>query len=188
MREDQNIEFKQSWRDEYFISGHLPQDWGVKQLLEKHSSDPFNPAVANVFFRTGMIEAWGRGIEHIIDVCHDANIPVPELRYEHSGLWVIFNFSNVTNKSGAITEKGSVKSSVEVSEKASVQTSEQVSVQTSEQIIELMNENTKITIRELAHKIGVTERSIERNIKKLQEKGVLRRVGADKSGYWEVLK
>lgn len=33
----------------------------------KHSSQPYNPDVANAFFRAGMIETWGRGIERIME-------------------------------------------------------------------------------------------------------------------------
>ncbi|WP_233189345.1 hypothetical protein [Geothermobacter hydrogeniphilus] len=40
---------------------------------------------------------------------------------------------------------------------------------------------------ELAVLIGITERSIERNIQKLQAQGLLRRVGGRKEGYWEVV-
>ena len=41
--------------------GQLPQAWTVAKLKGKHSSQPFNPDIANVFFRAGEIEAWGRG-------------------------------------------------------------------------------------------------------------------------------
>jgi len=72
--------------------GHLPSGWTAAQLLEKHSSEPYNPDVANAFFRAGMIEAWGRGIEKILAACQAAGVPMPELRYEHAGLWVVFTF------------------------------------------------------------------------------------------------
>jgi ATP-dependent DNA helicase RecG len=49
--------------------GHLPSGWTAARLLEKHSSEPYNPDVANAFFRAGMIEAWGRGIEKILAAC-----------------------------------------------------------------------------------------------------------------------
>jgi ATP-dependent DNA helicase RecG len=42
--------------------GELPPNWTVEKLLSKHASIPFNPDVASVFFRAGMIESWGRGI------------------------------------------------------------------------------------------------------------------------------
>lgn len=50
-----------------------------------------------------------------------------------------------------------------------------------------MQRDALITIPELAAEIGVTERSIERNIQKLQEDGRLRRVGPARGGHWEVL-
>jgi len=50
-----------------------------------------------------------------------------------------------------------------------------------------LKQDGNLTIPELASLIGVTERSIERNIKKLQEQGQLLRVGLAKGGRWEVL-
>lgn len=70
--------------------GELPPDWTIEKLLGKHASIPYNPDVANVFFRAGMIEAWGRGIERILEACREAGTPEPEVRYETTGLWVVF--------------------------------------------------------------------------------------------------
>ena len=58
---------------------------------------------------------------------------------------------------------------------------------TSGKILELIKGNPEITIPELASVIGVSERSIERNIQKLQEENLLLRIGANKGGRWEVL-
>ena len=49
------------WND-----GQLPPDWTLNDLLTTHPSKPNNPDIANTFFRAGMIESWGRGIEKII--------------------------------------------------------------------------------------------------------------------------
>jgi len=72
--------------------GQLPGNWTVAQLLSKHASQPFNPDIAHAFFRCGMIEAWGRGIERIMEACGSAGVPEPALRYEHTGLWFDFVF------------------------------------------------------------------------------------------------
>jgi len=50
----------------------------------------FNPDVANAFFRAGMIEAWGRGIERIKQECVTAGVREPELRYERRAMDSIF--------------------------------------------------------------------------------------------------
>ena len=70
----------------------------MERLLAKHSSQPYNPDVANAFFRAGMIESWGRGIERIMDTCKAEGVPEPELRYEATGLWMVFNFPKVTTE------------------------------------------------------------------------------------------
>jgi len=42
----------------------------------------FNPDIANAFFRAGMIEAWGRGIEQMQADCTAQGTPWPVLRHE----------------------------------------------------------------------------------------------------------
>jgi ATP-dependent DNA helicase RecG len=49
--------------------GELPESWSVKKLLGPHASRPFNPDVANTFFRAGEIEAWGRGVHRVFEAC-----------------------------------------------------------------------------------------------------------------------
>ena len=69
-----------------------------------------------------------------------------------------------------------------------IKTSVIMSVITSGKIIDALNKNCFMTIPELAHMIGISTRSIERNLQKLQKDGRLRRIGAAKGGHWEVLK
>ena len=72
---------------EIWNCGILPEDWTIDNLLGKHRSRPYNPDIANTFFRAGEIEAWGRGIERIIEACKNANTPEPEFKYDGGGLW-----------------------------------------------------------------------------------------------------
>ena len=70
--------------------GQLPENWTVDMLQQKHSSIPYNPDIANAFFRSGYVEAWGRGIEKINELCIKAGLPLPIISYNHSGCWVEF--------------------------------------------------------------------------------------------------
>ncbi|MCY4028224.1 MAG: putative DNA binding domain-containing protein [Acidobacteria bacterium] len=72
--------------------GQLPPDWKAEDLLEKHESKPFNPDVAHAFFRAGLVEAWGRGIDLILADCRQAGVPEPELRFKRGGFWAVFRF------------------------------------------------------------------------------------------------
>ncbi len=72
--------------------GQLPPDWKAEDLLEKHESKPFNPDVAHAFFRAGLVEAWGRGIDLILTDCRRAGVPTPELGLKRGGFWAVFRF------------------------------------------------------------------------------------------------
>jgi predicted HTH transcriptional regulator len=44
-----------------------------------------------------------------------------------------------------------------------------------------------MTIPELAEALGMTTRGVEKQISKLRQDGLLRRVGPAKGGHWEVI-
>ena len=54
-------------------------------------------------------------------------------------------------------------------------------------ILEAVKKNPYVTLDELSKKIGISRKSIAANVKKLQEAGMLKRNGADKNGYWEIV-
>jgi predicted HTH transcriptional regulator len=57
------------------------------------------------------------------------------------------------------------------------------------EIIELIRSNNSITRKQMADTIQtISVDGIKYNLRRLQELGVIRRVGPDKGGYWEVLK
>lgn len=58
---------------------------------------------------------------------------------------------------------------------------------TSVEILNLLLKNPEMTAKELAEQIGVTCRTVEKNLKKLQLRGQLKRIGPKKSGHWEVV-
>ena len=70
--------------------------------------------------------------------------------------------------------------------RGSEKTSEKLSEKTSEKILRILKQSPEMTIGQSSSAIGITTRSIERNLKKLKETGRLRRVGPDKGGRWEV--
>ncbi len=58
---------------------------------------------------------------------------------------------------------------------------------TSQKIVELIQNNNEISTQEMANIIGIDRRNIARQIKNLQAKGIIRRVGPDKGGHWETV-
>lgn len=59
---------------------------------------------------------------------------------------------------------------------------------TEKKVIELLIENPSYNSEDLAEKIGVTKRTIERTFKTLQEKKRIERIGSKRDGNWIVAK
>ena len=53
-------------------------------------------------------------------------------------------------------------------------------------VLTLLQQESGITVPELAKEIGITTRGIEKIIRRLREKGIVRRIGPAKGGHWEV--
>jgi ATP-dependent DNA helicase RecG len=146
-------------------AGELPDKWTVEHLKKKHPSIPFNPDIANAFFRAGMIEAWGRGTVKIISDCKKANAHIPNFTYDLSGFVVEFPYESMK------------ASTIKISK----------SLGTSEKIIALILHNEKITIPELSKQLTVSLATIKRILQQLQLENKIERVGSNKNGIWKVV-
>ena len=80
------------YEDKIYIwnDGEMPEGLdSTDKLFMKHSSKPYNPKLANVFFMSGMIEAWGRGFDKIKEACARYDGPLPEYNISKSGVMVL---------------------------------------------------------------------------------------------------
>ena len=74
--------------------GTLPDGLTLDALKRSHSSRPRNPIIADVSFKGGYIDAWGRGTIKILDTCKQAELPEPEMQ-EQDGGFIITLFKNI---------------------------------------------------------------------------------------------
>lgn len=154
--------------------------------LEKlgNTSLPRNPLLFGMMHRMGLVEKIGSGITRMADMCRDRKTPAPEIQADPD--WFRIVFRRPTDESLDVSsEKASGKRQESVGKEAEKRR-ESVG-KTSGKVLDACRENSAITIPELAGRIGVTERSIQRSIRTLQKTGLLRRVGGRKEGRWEVL-
>jgi len=59
-------------------------------------------------------------------------------------------------------------------------------VDSQKQILKLIEANPKISKREMAEQIGISSTAIDKNLKTLKSKKIIRRAGNDKTGHWEI--
>ncbi|MGH3087013.1 MAG: ATP-binding protein, partial [Rubrobacteraceae bacterium] len=77
-------------RLEIWSDGALPSEIKVEDLKRDHPSRPRNPLVAEVFYKRGLVERWGRGTQKIVELCVKAGHPEPEFVEQAGALGVRF--------------------------------------------------------------------------------------------------
>jgi ATP-dependent DNA helicase RecG len=146
--------------------GQLPENWTVKNLLQEHSSRPYNPDIANAFFRCGYVESWGRGIEKITEQCAVAGLPMPLITNEGSDFWITFrkDIYNPVDLSLLGLSDRQIKAVLYVKEKGRITNLEYLEINK-----------------------GITDRTALRDLDFLIEKGVFQRIGEKKAAYYELV-
>ena len=145
------------YKDKIMIwnNGELPVDWTIDDLKSKHASIPYNPEIANAFFRIGYIESWGRGIKKIIEKCKEAGIPDVTFKYKPSDFWITFKkdiyFEDYLNQLNL--NKRQVKA-----------------------LIHWKKEGV-ITNSQYKDKFDISDRTALRDLFELTERGILKKVG-----------
>ncbi|MCK0507420.1 winged helix-turn-helix transcriptional regulator [Aromatoleum anaerobium] len=142
---------------------------------------------ANAFFRASYIESWGRGIEKISRECREHGIEAPIYDFSMSGLMLTFR----ANPAHLAAAMGGDKVGDKVGENAGKSAGENAGERLTDNqrhILTLLNQDNRLSARELAERIGISARKVEDNLAKLKALGCLRRIGSAKGGHWEVLK
>ncbi|UCE37074.1 MAG: putative DNA binding domain-containing protein [Thermoplasmata archaeon] len=125
-----------------------------------------NPLLANILYLSKDIEKWGSGLKRIYEECQADDVRV---KFKPLKTGFLTMFYRKPSSIGGLGEK--------LGEKLG---------ETEEKILGLLSENPTMPITELAEKIGISTTAVEKNIKKLKEKGLLERKGPAKGGFWKV--
>ncbi|MCM1049017.1 MAG: putative DNA binding domain-containing protein [Clostridiales bacterium] len=159
--------------DVMFVSNcsMLPFGWTVETLLEAHTSKPYNPDIARVFYRAGYIESWGRGIQKICDACKELGADAPEYIVHGEDIMVKFK---------ALQD---VKASAF---KASKPQNDALKDALEDKLMMLLKENPYLTQKEMVKKLFVSRATVQRLIKKLDSEKKLERAGGKRYGYWVI--
>lgn len=87
------------------------------------------------------------------------------------------NFSDSTQKQDKSTKE---------SENSAPESTQKSRGNTQKQIIAILKEYPKTSRKELATLVGITEDGIKKQLEKLKKEGIVKRIGPDKGGYWNV--
>jgi predicted HTH transcriptional regulator len=92
-----------------------------------------------------------------------------------------------TTEEAETTQKTTQKTTEETETTQKTTEETETTQKTTQKILSLIKQKSDITRQELAEACGISSDGIKWQLKKLQEKGVIRRVGPDKGGHWEII-
>lgn len=136
----------------FWNEGGLQSPLTIESLKRPHSSRPRNVLIADVCFKGGLIDAWGRGTIKIIETCKQAGLPEPEIIEQDGGLLVTMFKNNLTK------EQLTKLSLNERQLKA----------------VEYVKEKGKITNKEYQSLNTISERTASRELSELVEKQIFK--------------
>lgn len=161
-------------RVEIVNPGGLPKGLSVRDLGKV--SVRRNELIADLFFRLHKVERIGMGIRKMIEAMVGAGLREPTF-LPNAFFRAIFHRSPefaMKEKEGESTPKlveGLVEGLAENQKK----------------ILILIARNPRVSKKAMAQSLDISVTAIDKNLKTLKQKGLLRRVGPDKGGYWEVI-
>ena len=161
-------------RIEFFNPGKLYGGITINDLLSgNYSSKTRNKLIARAFKEVGLIERYGSGIMRVQKICEEYGIRMPIFEEWGQGFRVIL----FKEKASKITDD--LENDLENDLK-------EILSEREKSILEKIKQNQRITQNKLSQIIGISPKNIRIYIKSLKDKGFLKRIGADKGGYWEV--
>ena len=134
------------------------------------ASLPVNDVLASIFLQLRISERSGRGVPKIV-----GRYGKDSIKIEKNRIIVTIPFEKIEVNKFIVANKVSNK----VSNKANG---------TKEKIISAIRNNPNVTINQLMVITGLSEPGVKKNLKQLKDAGIIARIGANKNGYWEVLK
>lgn len=120
-----------------------------------------NQSIADVLYLCKDVETCGHGLKKVYRLCKEAKVDISYINNEND---FTIEFSRIDrNQDGELSK-------------------EEFSV------LSVFKTNKNAIKDDVIRQTGLSSRTIDRIIKSLKEKALLRRIGSNKNGYWEVLK
>jgi ATP-dependent DNA helicase RecG len=156
-------------RIEIFNPGQFPYEYSPEDFIKgTEASLPRNPLIAETLFRSEDVEKWGSGLRRISQECKVAKVRIAFRRIK-SGFTVTFYRPEVA------------------AQEATGEGGQKTTQKTTQKIITFLRANSEATRKDIAVETGITEDGVKYHLARLQKQGLIRRVGPDKGGHWEIL-
>lgn len=162
-------------RIEITSGGGLPQGLSQEEFLEGVTA-PRNKELIRVFKDVDLIENIGSGVLRILDAYDKSCFKFMDhfLRVSFKYKENPFEYDSKNKVSANDTINDTLKGTIKLTKNE-------------QQILNLIMNNNQITREEIVNETNLSDRTISRAIKHLQEENIIFREGSKKTGYWKIL-
>ena len=149
----------------------------VKDLFER--SIPRNHLLFGLMQRMELVEKAGSGLVRIQRAMKEYKLSNAEIKADKNWFSITFKRPDLEKESYEQRIGGQIGGQKKWSEKDL--TERQIKV------LQLIQTNPAISRRDIAERLGINQSAVQKHLEALKEKGVLKRVGGAKGGYWEII-
>ncbi len=145
-----------------------------------------NRGIAAAFSYMNIVEAWGSGIPKMFREAKEYGLREPELIDMGSDFRInLYRKDAATDQNGVIDPKVSGTNGTKVGTNGT-DTEHKPDVN-DKAIMQVIQDNQKITQKDICAKTGIPLRTVKRTMSELQKAGKLRREGTNRNGLWVVI-
>ena len=157
--------------------GELPIGFDAENENKEHISKPRNKLIANVFYKAGFIESWGRGISKVCKDFASAGLQKPTFTNFWNGSLVQIQRPATNLLTDQVT--GLETDQVKLSKLKENQLVVYLFIKNHDQV------SDQVTTGYIAKELGTSYSTVKRILSVLKSNDLVYRVGSDKYGYWK---
>ena len=179
-----NVEMNEMSANEIYITPSRVHIYNPGPLVPGTDPDMFakgeqgpmirNPLIATTLYYNDTIDAFGTGFERVFKLCGK-----DFYKYNSNQFGFAFDFLRKNNEPSSIKEEADY--GFDIKDPKNNFTKDEI------KLYELLNEGVHYTKTDLAKKMKKSESTVQRIVKRLIDRGAVRRVGSNKTGWWEAI-
>ncbi|RLG13072.1 MAG: hypothetical protein DRN71_05445 [Candidatus Nanohalarchaeota archaeon] len=156
-------------RIEFMNPCALPKD--IKSIMKEEFTQPRNTIITRIFRAIKLAENAGSGFDKMFTCWKSYYKNTPKVSGEVDYYRIEFYFDSIRTSQKQGVEKGVEN----ISDKQKT-------------ILDLIRKNPPISKEQIEIQGALTKKSVDYNIQKLKDMGLLKRIGPDKGGHWKIIK
>ncbi len=160
--------------------GILPGMVRIDNIRQMHFSR--NPKIVQFMQQYKLVKEFGEGVDRMFREMAEAGNPAPE--YKQIDFMLKVKLTSAMRDEKDAMEKSNMKSNMILGK--SNMKGEKSSIKNEQLIIETIKANPSAPIPIFQKITGLSRSGIWKILNRLKEKGIVRRVGSDRDGFWEV--